>query len=190
MRRVCDCATAPRSARLSPKPGRGPYQFRKIQVCPKDLPAALRQAEPAVDRAQGAVGCWWSLLGGRKTHVPHEAARVHHAARSCGAGDSDEAPTDQRRTCRLVRYPPIHNEMKEGPGGEAGAFKETSQSRDQAALDARILSQGTNQARRGSRKRPDPTGRDLIQSGLRADPIRTRQASRGNRRQGHRQDLG
>jgi hypothetical protein len=26
--------------------------------------------------------------------------------------------------------------MKEGPGGEAGAFKETSQSRDQGALDA------------------------------------------------------
>jgi hypothetical protein len=44
-------------------------------------------------------------------------------------------------------------EMKEGPGGEAGAFKETSQSRDQGALDAPILSQGTNQARRGSRKR-------------------------------------
>jgi len=44
-------------------------------------------------------------------------------------------------------------EMKEGPGGEAGAFKETSQSRDQGALDALILSQSTNQARRGSRKR-------------------------------------
>ena len=43
--------STPRSARLSPKPGRGPYQFRKIQVCPKDLPAALRQAEPALDRA-------------------------------------------------------------------------------------------------------------------------------------------
>jgi len=27
-------------------------------------------------------------------------------------------------------------EMKEGPGGEAGAFKETSQSGDQGALDA------------------------------------------------------
>jgi hypothetical protein len=34
----------------------------------------------AVDRPQGAIGCWWSLLGGRKTHVPHEAPRVHHAA--------------------------------------------------------------------------------------------------------------
>ena len=34
-------------------------------------------------------------------------------------------------------------EMKEGPGGEAGAFKETSQSRDQGALDAPILSQST-----------------------------------------------
>jgi len=33
--------------------------------------------------------------------------------------------------------------MKEGPCGEAGAFKETSQSRDQGALDARILSQCT-----------------------------------------------
>ena len=55
--------------------------------------------------------------------------------------------------------------MKEGPGGEAGAFKETSQSRDQGALDAPILSQNTNQARRGSRKRSDPpvhaTGRGL-----------------------------
>src|SRR5262249_182421 len=45
--------------------------------------------------------------------------------------------------------------MKEGPGGEAGAFKETSQSRDQGAIDAPILSQSTNQARRGSRKRPE-----------------------------------
>jgi hypothetical protein len=61
---------AARSARLSPKPGRAPYQFRKIQVCPKDLPAALRQDEPAVDRAHGAVGCWWSLLGGRKAPCP------------------------------------------------------------------------------------------------------------------------
>jgi hypothetical protein len=42
------------------------------------------------------------------------------------------------------------HEMKEGPGGEAGAFKETSQSRDQGALDALILSHRTNQARRGS----------------------------------------
>ena len=60
--------------------------------------------------------------------------------------------------------------MKEGPGGEAGAFKETSQSRDQGALDAPILSQSTNQARRGSRKRPDPPlkqkgrGRSLTRS--------------------------
>jgi hypothetical protein len=75
---------AARSARLSPKPGRAPYQFRKIQVCPKDLPAALRQAEPAVDRAHEA-GCWWSLLGGRETHVPHEAPRLHHGARRRGS---------------------------------------------------------------------------------------------------------
>jgi len=38
----------PRSARLSPKPGRAPYQFRKIQVCPKDLLVVLRQPERAV----------------------------------------------------------------------------------------------------------------------------------------------
>jgi hypothetical protein len=50
--------------------------------------------------------------------------------------------------------------MKEGPGGEAGAFKETSQSRDQGALDAPILSQSTNQARRGSRKRPTAAASD------------------------------
>jgi len=41
--------------------------------------------------------------------------------------------------------------MKEGPGGEAGAFKETSQSRDEGALDPPILSQCTNQARRGTK---------------------------------------
>src|SRR6516164_9550930 len=47
---------------------------------------------------------------------------------------------------------------KESPG-RAGAFKETSHaSRDQGALDAPILSQGTNQARRGSRKRPARAG--------------------------------
>jgi hypothetical protein len=41
---------------------------------------------------------------------------------------------------------------KESPG-RAGAFKETShESRDQGALDAPILSQITNQARRGSQR--------------------------------------
>jgi hypothetical protein len=62
---------------------------------------------------------------------------------------------DQRRvippTPRLPpgSVPADTQEMKEGPGGEAGVFKETSQSRDQGALDARILSQGTTQASRG-----------------------------------------
>jgi hypothetical protein len=55
-------------------------------------------------------------------------------------------------------------EMKEGSAGEAGAFKETSQSRDQGALDARILSQGTTQARRGSRRDPDGLKENLIRS--------------------------
>jgi hypothetical protein len=35
-------------------------RFRTFQVCPKDLRAALRQAE----RIIGSVGCW-SLLGRR-----------------------------------------------------------------------------------------------------------------------------
>ena len=75
---------APRSAMLRLTPREGPAaapRFRTFQVCPKDLPAAPRQAERAENRAHRSVGCWWSLLGGRKTHVPHEAARVHHAAR-------------------------------------------------------------------------------------------------------------
>jgi hypothetical protein len=40
----------PRSAMFSLKPVGAPYQFRKIQVCPKDWPAALRQAERAANR--------------------------------------------------------------------------------------------------------------------------------------------
>jgi hypothetical protein len=64
---------AARSARLSPKPGRGPYQFRKIQVCPKDLPAALRQAEAAVDRAHGSAGGLIAHRGG-SPHARRKAA--------------------------------------------------------------------------------------------------------------------
>src|ERR1700746_1508464 len=78
----------PRSAMLRLTPREGPAaapRFRTFQVCPKDLPAARRQAERAENRAHKSVGCWWSLLGGRKTHVPHEAARVHHAARRRGS---------------------------------------------------------------------------------------------------------
>ena len=37
-------------------------QFRSA---PKDLLATLREAERAVDRRLGSVGCWWSLQGGR-----------------------------------------------------------------------------------------------------------------------------
>src|SRR5215472_13955868 len=36
--------------------GRPTPRFRTIQVCPKDLPAALRQAGGAEDRAHGSVG--------------------------------------------------------------------------------------------------------------------------------------
>ena len=48
--------------------------------------------------------------------------------------------------------------IKKAPG-TSEAFKELTiqrKSRDQGALDAPILSQRTSQARRGSRKRPDP----------------------------------
>src|SRR5258708_40290680 len=60
----------PRSAMLRLTPREGPAaapRFRTFQVCPKDLPAAPRQAERAENRAHRSVGCWWSLLGGRKT---------------------------------------------------------------------------------------------------------------------------
>src|SRR5258708_13475194 len=72
----------PRSAMLRLTPREAPAaapRFRTFQACPKALPAAPRQAERAVDRAHRSAGCWWPLLGGRKTHLPHEAARVHHA---------------------------------------------------------------------------------------------------------------
>jgi hypothetical protein len=36
--------------------GRASARFKTIQVCPKDLPAALRQAELAVTRPNGPVG--------------------------------------------------------------------------------------------------------------------------------------
>src|SRR6516225_4267215 len=44
---------------------------------------------------------------------------------------------------------------KESPGTSRGFPGEVMSHRDQGAVDALILSRGTNQARRGSRKRPD-----------------------------------
>src|SRR5262245_20791271 len=53
------------------------------------------------------------------------------------------------------RYPPIHRELKRKPQTRRGFLRNPmKESRDQGALDAPMLSQGTNQARRGSRKRP------------------------------------
>ena len=53
-------------------------------------------------------------------------------------------------------------------------FKDHEESRDQGALDALILSQGRNQAKRGSRKRPDPPRLGKAGRGV---PRRTRGAS-------------
>jgi phage terminase small subunit len=79
------------------------------------LRVKLHDKHRAVDRPQGAVGCWWSLLGGRKTHVPHEAARVHHAARRGGgvaaggagaaAGDASDWVSAQHVVSRLGAPP-------------------------------------------------------------------------------------
>src|SRR6516165_2204898 len=52
--------------------GRPPPRFRTIQVCPKDWPARLLQAEDAVVRP------------GRWSHGRLEAPRVHHDARRRG----------------------------------------------------------------------------------------------------------
>src|SRR5689334_6551866 len=60
-----------------------PPRFRTIQVWPKDLPAALQQAEHAVNRASGPVATTPDDRGG-SPHVRHEAARVHHAPRRRG----------------------------------------------------------------------------------------------------------
>src|SRR6266568_6092531 len=60
-------------------------QFIKIKVCPKGI-AGPAGAERAADRLHESISCWWSLRGGRKAHVRHEKARVHHAARRRGCG--------------------------------------------------------------------------------------------------------
>ena len=57
-------------------------RFRTIQVCPKDQPGSLWQAEVPENRAQGSVGRL--IAHGRK--VPMLTARVHHAARRRGGG--------------------------------------------------------------------------------------------------------
>jgi hypothetical protein len=62
--------------------------------------------------------------------------------------------------------------QKKAPGAEAGAFQgdiHEETSRDQGELDAPILSQRTNQARRGSRKRPGPAARAATGSELLLD---------------------
>jgi len=63
-------------------------QFRTIQVCPKDWPSALRQAERAPNRLprRSPTGMIGGGTLGREPHVWHEAARVHHAARRRSSG--------------------------------------------------------------------------------------------------------
>src|SRR3984893_11399632 len=63
--------------------GSNPPRFRTIQVCPKDLPGTLRQAERAINRASGPVATTPDDRGG-SPHVRHEAARVHYAPRRGG----------------------------------------------------------------------------------------------------------
>src|SRR5262249_60742198 len=58
---------------------------------------------------------------------------------------------------RSVRRAPDRLRVKKAPERAEAQGNETS--RDQGALDAPILSQVTNRARRGSRKRPDPPDR-------------------------------
>ena len=82
---------------------------------------------------------------------PHSSQR--------GWATTVDVPIQSPRADGQGRGPRPSSFVKESPGGEAGAFKETShESRDQGALDAPILSQSTNQARRGSHKRPDRRG--------------------------------
>src|SRR5258707_13560262 len=77
----------PRSAMLTLTAREGPAapRFRTIQVWPKDLPAALRQAERAVNRASGPVATTPNDRGG-SPHVRHETPRVHPASRRRGGG--------------------------------------------------------------------------------------------------------
>src|SRR6516165_8398325 len=57
----------------------------------------------------------------------------------------------------LVRCLPMHKGQKKAPGQPGPArVDHERKSRDHGALDVPILSQSMNQARRGSRKRPDP----------------------------------
>src|SRR5260221_13512607 len=87
----------PRSAMLTLTAREGPAapRFRTIQVWPKDLPAALRQAECAVNRASGAVAMTPDDRGG-SSHVRHETPRVHNASwrRRCVAARGSRAPAE------------------------------------------------------------------------------------------------
>ena len=86
----------------------------------------------------------WGRLGGDGHHY-FSAYRAQNPAFGC-----QPLP---RRGFDFSHHPQIHKETKKAPvsqnrGSEKNVYEEP--------LDAPILSQGTNQARRGSRKRPDP----------------------------------
>ena len=90
----------PQSGGRIRRSGRDAPCLKTIQDCPKDLRAALRQAGRAENRLRRGRRLLVVMTSsvdptrwGRKPHVRHEAARVHHAARrrggsvaGCGAG--------------------------------------------------------------------------------------------------------
>jgi hypothetical protein len=62
-----------------------------------------------------------------------------------------DAPESSHMACRLVRCLPMHTGQKKAPATPRLLRSPMKESRDQGALDAPMLSQGTNRARRGSR---------------------------------------
>src|SRR5262249_2956537 len=116
--------------------GQGRPRFRTIQVCLKDLPTVLRQAERAANRPQGPSPAGShsrrGMASGRKPDVRHEAAGVHHAAgrrysrvaprgaRAANGNAGDWVPW--RRIARPVgelctRFPtrPARSRLRRGP---------------------------------------------------------------------------
>jgi len=61
----------------------------------------------------------------------HDKAGTCHNAKT---GVDALWPTDQRRTCRLVRCPPMHREWKKAPGVPGLQGWVIQPSRDQGAL--------------------------------------------------------